>query len=114
MNTVTVAFKQGGIGQWSWAGGIAIDSAEQHERYVLTDGTLSDDGNGWQCSTPTGVTDLVIPKTRQPSIQELWLSEIQDLTQRESCLADAEVALSAIRVSLAAAQSIQTNRQVEL
>lgn len=114
VNTVTVAFKQGGIGQWSWTGGIAINSAEQHERYVLTDGTLSDDGNGWQCSTPTGVTDLVIPKTHQPSIQELWLSEVQDLAQNEPCLADAEVALSAIRVSLAATQSIQTNRQVEL
>lgn len=114
VNTVTVEFKQGGIGQWSWAGGIAINTAEQHERYVLTEGTLSDDGNGWIRSTPTGVTDLVIPNTPQPSIQELWISEIQDSIQHEPCLADAAVALSAIRISLAASQSIHENRRMEL
>lgn len=114
VNSVTVAFKQGGIGQWSWAGGIAINTAEQHERYVLTEGTLSDDGNGWTCSTPTGVTDLVIPKAPQSSIQELWISEIHNSDQSGPCLADAEVALSAIRISLASAQSIQENRQVEV
>ena len=114
VNTVTVEFKQGGIGQWSWTGGIAINTAEQHERYVLTEGTLSDDGNGWKCSTPTEVTDLTIPNTHQPTLQELWISEIQNSEQNEPCLSDAEVALSAIRISLASAQSIQENRQVEL
>ena len=114
VNTVTVEFKQGGIGQWSWTGGIAINTAEQHERYVLTEGTLSDDGNGWKCSTPTEVTDLVIAHTQQPSIQELWISEIQNSAQHEPCLADAEVALSAIRISLAASQSIKENRRIEL
>ena len=114
VNSVTVAFKKGGIGQWSWAGGIAINTAEQHERYVLTEGTLSDDGKGWTCSTPTGITDLVIPNTPQPSIQELWISEIQNSELHEPCLADAEVALSAIRISLASAQSIEENRQIEL
>ena len=114
VNTVTVGFKRGGIGQWSWAGGITINTAEQHERYVLTEGTLSDDGNGWRCSTPSGVTELAIPKTPQPTLQELWLSEIQNATQQIPCLADAEVALSAIRISLASAQSIRENRRIEL
>lgn len=114
VNTVNVEFKRGGIGQWSWAGGIAINTAEEHERYVLTDGTLSDDGNGWTCSTSKGVTNLVIPKVSQPSIQELWISEIQNSEQCEPCLADAEVALSAMRISLASAQSIRENRRVEV
>lgn len=114
VNTVTVGFKQGGIAQWAWAGGIAINTAEQHERYVLTEGTLSDDGNGWHCSTPSGVTELTIPKTPQHTLQELWLSEIQNTTQHDLCLADAEVALSAIRISLASAQSIRENRRIEL
>ncbi|MDE0635059.1 MAG: Gfo/Idh/MocA family oxidoreductase [Candidatus Poribacteria bacterium] len=114
VNSVTVAFKQGGIGQWSWAGGIAINTAEQHARYVLTEGTLSDDGSGWRCSTPNGVTELTIPKTPQPTLQELWLSEIQNATQHAPCLADAEVALSAIRISLASAQAIRENRRIEL
>ena len=114
VNTVNVEFKRGGIGQWSWAGSIAINTAEQHERYVLTEGTLSDDGSGWQCSTPSGVTELTIPKTPQPTLQELWLSEIQNLAQHAPCLADVEVALSAIRISLASAQSIRENRRLEL
>ncbi len=114
VNTITVEFKQGGIGQWSWTGGIVINTAEQHERYVLTEGTLSDDGNGWRCSTPREVTDLTIPNTRQPSIQELWISEIQNSAQHEPCLVDAEVALSAIRISLATAESIEENRQIKL
>ncbi|MDE0482580.1 MAG: Gfo/Idh/MocA family oxidoreductase [Candidatus Poribacteria bacterium] len=114
VNTVTVGFKSGGIGQWSWAGGIAINTSEQQERYVLTEGTLSDDGSGWRCSTPNGVTELTIPKTPQPTLQELWLSEIQNATQYALYSADAEVALSAIRISLASAQSIHENRRIEL
>ncbi len=58
--------------------------------------------------------DLTIPNTRQPTIQELWISEIQNSEQHEPCLVDAEVALSAIRISLATAQSIQENRRIEL
>lgn len=114
VNTVTVGFKRSGIGQWSWAGGVAIKTAEQYKRYVLTEGTLGDDGSGWRCSTPNGGTELTIPKTSQPTLQELWLSEIQNATQHAPCLADAEVALSAIRISLASAQSIRENRRIEL
>ncbi len=114
VNSVTVAFKHGGIGQWSWAGGIAINTAEQHERYVLTEGTLSDDGKGWKCSTPTEVTDLEIPKTPKSTLQELWLSEIEESAEQELSYADAEVALSSIRISLAAEQSIRENRRVIL
>ncbi len=114
VNSVTVAFRRGGIGQWSWAGGIAINTAEQHERYVLTEGTLSNDGHGWNCSTPTEVTNLAIQKTPQPTLQDLWLSEILNANQQEPCFADTEVALSAIRISLASAQSIHKNRRIEL
>ena len=52
VNSITVAFKYGGIGQWSWAGSIAINTAEQHQRYTLMEGTLSSNGNRWHCSTP--------------------------------------------------------------
>lgn len=114
VNSVTAGFKRGGIGQWSWAGGIAINAAEQHERYVLTEGTLSDDGNGWKCSTLTEVTDLVISQTPKPTLQELWLSEIEDSIEHEPSFADAEVALASIRISLASAQSIHENRRITL
>lgn len=114
VNSITVAFERGGIGQWSWAGGIAINNAEQHERYVLTEGTLSDAGNGWKCSTPTEVTDLAIPKTLKLTLQELWLSEIVESAENEPSYVDAEVALASIRISLASAQSINENRRIVL
>ena len=101
VNTLTVEFRRGGIGQWTWAGGIAINAAEEHERYVLTAGTISDAGDGWHCTTPTGVTPLSIPDSPQPTLQELWLSEIRDAADHLPCLVDAAVALEAIRISLA-------------
>ena len=100
VNTLTVEFKRGGIGQWTWAGGIAINAAEEHERYVLTDGTISDAGDRWHCTTPAGVTPLVIPDSPQPTLQELWLSEIQNAANQPPNLEDARVALEAIRISL--------------
>ena len=100
-NTLTVEFKKGGIGQWTWAGGIAINAAEEHERYVLTEGTISDAGGDWHCTTPSGVVPLSIPDAPQQTLQELWLSEIRDAADQPPNLGDAEVALEAIRISLA-------------
>ena len=101
VNTLTVAFKRGGIGQWTWAGGIAINTAEEHERYVLTEGTISDAGGEWHCTTPSGVTPLAIPDSPHLTLQELWLSEIRDAVDQPPNLEDATVALEAIRISLA-------------
>ena len=101
VNTLTVEFKRGGIGQWTWAGGIAINAAEEHERYVLREGTISDAGGEWHCTTPAGVTPLIISDSPQPTLQELWLSEIRDAADHLPNLEDARVALEAIRISLA-------------
>ena len=101
VNTLTVEFKRGGIGQWTWAGGIAINAAEEHERYVLTEGTISDAGGDWHCTTPSGVVPLSISDSPQPTLQELWLSEIRDAADQPPNLEDAAVALEAIRISLA-------------
>ncbi len=103
VNTLTVEFKRGGIGQWTWAGGIAIDTAVQNERYVLSEGTLSYDGDGWDCSGDWGLIGLPVFDSPQPTLQQLWLSEIQNTADQPPCLKDAEVALEAIRISLAAA-----------
>ena len=101
VNTLTVEFKSSGIGQWTWAGGIAINTAEEHERYVLTEGTISDAGGEWQCTTPSGVTPLSIPDSPQQTLQELWFSEIRETADHPPNLEDATVALEAIRISLA-------------
>ena len=100
VNTLTVEFKRGGVGQWTWAGGIAINAAEEHERYVLTEGTISDAGGEWHCTTAAGVTPLAIPDSPQPTLQALWLSEIRDAANQPPNLEDATVALEAIRISL--------------
>ncbi len=101
VNTLTVEFKRGGIGQWTWAGGVAINASEEHERYVLTEGTISDAGDEWHCTTPAGVTPISIPDSPQLTLQELWLSEIRDAADQPPNLEDARVALEAIRISLA-------------
>ena len=101
VNTLTIEFKRGGIGQWTWAGGIVINAAEEHERYVLTEGTISDAGGEWHCTTSSGVTPLSIPDSPQPTLQELWFSEIRDTANQPPNLEDAAVALEAIRISLA-------------
>ena len=101
VNTLTVEFKRGGIGQWTWAGGVAINTAEEHERYVLSQGTISDADGEWHCTTPADVTPLSIPDSPQPTLQELWLSEIRDTIDQPPNLEDAAVALEAIRISLA-------------
>ena len=101
VNTLIVEFKRGGIGQWTWAGGIAINAAEEHERYVLTEGTISDAGGEWHCTTPSGVTPISIPDSPQPTLQELWFSEIRDAADQPPNLEDARVALDATRISLA-------------
>lgn len=100
VNTLTVEFKRGGLGQWTWAGGIAINAAEEHERYVLAEGTISDAGGEWHCTTPTGVTPLAIPDSPQQTLQELWFSEIRETADQPPNLEDARVALEAIRISL--------------
>ena len=89
VNTLTVEFKRGGIGQWTWAGGIAINAAEEHERYVLTEGTISDAGGEWHCTTPSGVTPISIPDSPQQTLQELWFSEIRGAADQPPNLEDA-------------------------
>ena len=113
VNTVNVEFKNGGLGSWVWAGGVEIQDSEQHSRYVLTGGTISDSDDKWHCSTGAGVKE--IPPVDAPSIslQERWIQEIQ--TQETSVAhRDAITALEAIRVSLSAEQSMQEKRRIVL
>ena len=113
VNTVNVEFRNSGVGSWVWAGGVEIQESEQHARYVLTGGTISDSGDRWHCSTGAGVEE--IPPVDAPSIslQERWIQEIQ--TQETSAAdRDAATALEAIRVSLSAEQSMQEKRQIVL
>lgn len=112
-NTITVGFNAGGIGQWTWSGGIEINAAEQHQRYVLTGGTLVNSGGGWKCSTRSGVEEIPPVDESRLSLQELWLQEIQS-ADLSAAHADAAKALEAIKISLSAEQSVGENRRIIL
>lgn len=113
VNTVNVEFKNGGMGSWVWAGGVEIQESEQHSRYVLTGGTISDSGDKWHCSTGAGVEEIPPVDASSVSVQEQWIQEIQ--TQETSAAhRDAVTALEAIRVSLSAEQSMQEKRRIAL
>ena len=113
VNTVNVEFKNGGLGSWVWAGGIEIQDSEQHSRYVLTGGTISDSGDKWYCSTGTGAEEISPVEAPSVSLQEQWIQEIQT---QETTVADKDAltALEAIRVSLSAEQSMQEKRRIVL
>ena len=113
VNTINVEFKNGGLGSWVWAGGVEIQDSEQHSRYVLTDGTISDSGGKWHCSTGAGVEEISPVDAPNISLQERWIQETE--TQEASAAhRDAVTALEAIRVSLSAEQSMQEKRRIVL
>ncbi len=113
VNTVNVGFKDGGIGQWTWAGGVEIKEAEQHLRYVLTEGTISHSGGKWYCSTGSRVEEIAPIDGPSVSLQEQWIQEIQN-QETSAAHKDAVTALEAIRVTLSAEQSMQENQRIVL
>ncbi|MDA1192870.1 MAG: hypothetical protein O3A46_14445, partial [Candidatus Poribacteria bacterium] len=116
VNTLTVGFAGGGIGQWTWAGGIDVNSAEQHERCVMTRGTLLNNGDGWRLSTREGEQELSkIASVEESSVthHDQWLSEIR-MNRTDDANRDAQTALNAIRISLSAEQAMETGRRIIL
>ncbi len=113
VNTVTVGFKDGGIGHWTWAGGIEIQSAEQHHRYVLDGGTLVNSGEGWQVSTRSGIESITPISVQHSSVVDLWISEVLD-NNLAAAQIDTAKALDAIHISLLAEKAMQKNRRVPI
>lgn len=113
VNTMTVRFAGGGLGTWSWAGGVATENADQHERIVLTGATLTRGSGRWQRSTPEGTEEIATANVELPSRHDLWIGEAL-ADDNSLALADARVALDAIRVSLSAEVAMQEGRRVEL
>ena len=113
VNTVNVEFKNGGLGSWVWAGGVEIQDSEQHSRYVLAGGTITDSDGKSHCSTGAGIEEIPPVDAPNISLQERWIQEIQ--TQETSAAhRDAVTALEAIRVSLSAEQSMREKRRIVL
>ena len=111
-NTVNVGFMDGGLGQWTWAGGVEINAPEEYQRYVLTGGTLIRQQGGWIKSTKSGIEEIKASERPSKSLEHLFLDEV--IQKASSWQKDAETALEAIRLSLAAEQSVKENRRIFL
>lgn len=121
-NTVNVGFMDGGLGQWTWAGGVEINAPEEYQRYVLTGGTLIRQQGGWIKSTKSGIEAIRASEGPSTSLEDLFLDEVirfratefRKAEKASSWQKDAETALEAIRLSLAAEQSVKENRRIFL
>lgn len=111
VNRAVVGFAGGGTAQWTWAGGIAISRAEQHERWVLEGGTLAYEADGWRRSTAAGAELLPPPGVAEHSLESLFLEEVRG---QDGWRGDLDVALEAIRIGLGAKVAATEGRRVAL
>ncbi len=109
---MSLGFRQGGLGNWTWAGGIAIQAAEEFQRFLLVEGTLVRQGGRWCRSDSEGLEELEVPDETGPSLEKLFLDEVKgkETLWRE----DMGRALDAIRISLAAETSVREGRRVRV
>lgn len=111
VNCVTAGFKNGGLSQWNWAGGIEIEKAEEYRHILMTQGTLLHTDNGWQISTPQGSQKLNPLGPSKISLAEQFLEDINGDTLWR---ADTQVAIDAATVGLAAEKSVNEKRRVQI
>ncbi len=111
VNRAVVGFAGGGTAQWTWAGGIAINRAEQYEHLVLEGGTLAYEADSWCCSTAAGAESLPPPGDDEHSLESLFVKEVRG---GDGWRADLDVALEAIRIGLGAEVAAAEGRRVAL
>jgi predicted dehydrogenase len=112
VNAVTVGFARGGLHQWTWAGGIEIQEAEQVQRLVLSKGSLVHQDGRWCRSTSGGLEEIQPAAREGPSLEELFLEEVRG--EKNGWRTDLQRAFEAVQIGLAAEKSVQEDRQVVL
>ena len=112
VNAVTVGFARGGLHQWTWAGGIEIQEAEQFQRLVLHQGSLVQQGGRWCRSTAGGVEEIQPAAGAGYSLEELFLEEVNG--SESGWCDDVQRAFEAMQIGLAAEKSVQEDRRVSL
>ena len=112
VNTMTVGFASGGCAQWTWAGGVAINEAEEYQRLVLTEGSLLREGGQWSRSTPQSVEELELPDGPKGTVEELFVREAAG--EESQWRADVVKALDAVRIGFAAEESFRLGRRVAI
>ena len=112
VNLLTVGFRDGGLAQWNWAGGIEIENAEEQQRIVLTGGTLVRSERGWAVSARTGEEPVAKADDDDRTLESRFLEEIAHADG--GWRADAVRAIDAAEVGLAAEISAKEGRRVSL
>jgi biliverdin reductase len=107
---LTVGFASGGTGHWTWAGGIAIETASQEARIVTRDATLIETDAGWDISTPTSTFPMMFGEDER-SLEQLFVADVCGETEWR---ADAQIALDAATIGHAAEMSAREKRVVRV
>ena len=110
VNTLNLKFVEGGLAQWSWAGGIAINKAEEYQRIIMSDGTLFRENGQWFKSTSGEVEELHFPEKEYPSLEEVFLNEVRG--DQSLWRDDLRREFDAMRISLAAETSVEERQRV--
>ena len=109
-NALTVRFENGARGQWTWAGGIAIDRVIQEARIVTNDATFIETSEGWDIATPEGTSPLEFGETEQ-TLETQFLADIRG---ESNWRADARTDLESDWIALAAERSASEGRVFQL
>ncbi len=112
VNAVTVGFVQGGLHQWTWAGGIEIHEAEQFQRLVLHQGSLVQRDGRWCRSTSGGIEEIQPAAGAGRSLEALFLEEVRG--GETGWRADLQRAFEAMQIGLAAERSVQEDQRISL
>ena len=112
VNTLTVGFEMGGLGQWTWSGGVEIAEAEEFQRIVLSGGTLIRDSGNWNVSARSGMEPLPRAEGGEISLEAQFYKDVTEgaTTWRE----DAQTAVNAARIGLAAEISAKEGRRIRM
>ena len=111
-NSVAAGFTGGGLAQWTWAGGIEVEQAEEFQRIIYAGGTLVRQEGGWVLSTSEGVKPLSVNADPQPSLHETFLADISE--GGGDWRKELEKAHAAVSISLAAEQSMFEEKRIYL
>lgn len=116
VNTMTVGFAGGGIGKWTWAGGISIEEAEEYQRIVLSGGTLVRDSGQWSRSTPGGVESIETTTESEEgdSMETMFLNEVVANGSSSDWREAVATSLDALRISLGAEQAFAAGSRITL
>ena len=110
---MTVGFESGGCGTWTWAGGIAINEAEEHQLIVMSGGTLIRKGGEWLVSTQQGVE--AINAENEDEVQSIEMTFLRETAGGSTgWREDLDRSLDALRISLGAAEAFAAGGRVSI